>query len=204
MKVYTQGEVDFFCGVYAVLNACRKVICKDYHFSYYGGCAFFRHLMQTVIDAGRMVELLHHGTSLDLMKKLLDTAVAYIFEKTGIRLVYDFPYEKTTETVTKIVAELKEKIRAEAGACIFWVHDTEVDEHWTTVTDVKAGRLKLMDSYNTAYIPVKTCLWLPQKGRCHQRQRAHLFYPRVPKGKTHLMKQGIIFISKAKELDKKD
>ncbi|MBQ4084724.1 MAG: hypothetical protein IJC30_03615 [Alphaproteobacteria bacterium] len=204
MKVYTQGEVDFFCGVYAVLNACRKVICKDYHFSYYGGCAFFRHLIQTVIDAGRMEELLHHGTSLELMKKLLDTAIAYVFEKTGISLTYEFPYEKTTESIENTAKKLKEKIEKEAGACIFWVHDLEMDEHWTTVTDIKAGRFKLMDSYNTPFIPVQSCLWLPERAVCRQRQRGHLFYPRVPKGKTHLMKQGIIFISKSKELDKKD
>lgn len=203
MKVYTQGQVDFFCGIYAVLNACRKAISKEYHFSYYGGCAFFRYLMQTVIDLGRMEELLHHGTNLDLMEHLLNAAVKYVFEKTGIRLVYDFPYKETTESVENVVQTLKEKIKKQDGASIVWIHNEETDEHWTTITDIKTSHFKLMDSYDMPSLSIKTCCWLPEKSICKQRQREHMFYPRVPKGKTHLMKQGIIFISKAKKVDKR-
>ena len=196
MKVYAQGEVDFFCGVYAVLNACRRAISRDYHFSYYGGCAFFRHLMQSVIADGKMEELLHHGTNIELMVFLLDKAVDYIRLKTGIELTYHFPYIDTELSVSEMARDLGEKLKTNASACILWMHDNEVDEHWTTVMSKSGRRFRLLDSYNVPYLDIENCLWLPQRAQRHLRSQTNLFYPRVPKGKVHLMKCGVIFISK--------
>ena len=49
MKAYTQGEIDYFCGVYAVINACRQILKEKKYFSYNDGCLFYQHLMQYLI-----------------------------------------------------------------------------------------------------------------------------------------------------------
>ena len=37
MKPYNQGNVDFFCGIYAVINACRYAGRKYHVFSFKEG-----------------------------------------------------------------------------------------------------------------------------------------------------------------------
>ena len=109
MKPYNQGNVDFFCGIYAVINACRYAGRKYHIFSFKEGCAFYQHMMQFLLDKGLFEEVLYHGSSFEIMQMYLEQACKYMYEHYRLRLFYkrpftwmDMPLERATESSPNI------------------------------------------------------------------------------------------------------
>lgn len=101
MKAYTQGEIDYFCGVYAVINACRQILKGKKYFSYNDGCLFYQHLMQYLIDAGKIGEVLHHGTDYDLILRLVEQGSAMLFRNSALRLAMSFLMLKPSKALMR-------------------------------------------------------------------------------------------------------
>ena len=118
MKAYTQGEIDYFCGVYAVINACRQILKGKKYFSYNDGCLFYQHLMQYLIDAGKIGEVLHHGTDYDLILRLVEQGSAYAFQKFGVKISYELPYAQTVESFDAASKEIDRRLKEENASCI--------------------------------------------------------------------------------------
>ncbi|MBO4626160.1 MAG: hypothetical protein J5679_02715, partial [Alphaproteobacteria bacterium] len=71
MKAYYQGEIDYFCGVYAIINSVRIASLGIHTFTYEESCAFFQHLITFLYNNDKFLSVLKHGTSNKLMYELL-------------------------------------------------------------------------------------------------------------------------------------
>ncbi len=63
IKPYQQGTIDYFCAVYAVINAFRWVAKDLKKLSYAEGCLFYQYLISFLLKKGLFEEVLQHGTS---------------------------------------------------------------------------------------------------------------------------------------------
>lgn len=179
MKAYNQGNVDFFCAVYAVINACRLAMRKHKKLDFFEGCAFYQHLMQALIDKGLIEEVLHQGSNYEVMQMLLEEARAYLYAKFELKLLFKRPFVCTSEPVSRVMSKVRTFLgRNNHVACVMRFFNTGVLDHWSVVRRGYGLRLKLMDSYNYPEINVRACAWAPYR----------------KDGKNYIAKEGIILI----------
>ena len=183
MKAYTQGNVDFFCSVYAIINACRLAM-KDYkHLDFFEGCAFYQYMMQGLIDKGLLEEVLYKGSDYEIMMMLLARARGYLHDKYGLQLIYKRPFIDTKIPVERALKIISQYLgRNDNAACIMRFFNPGVLDHWSVIRRAYGLTLKLMDSYNYPEMDIKKCKWAPY----HK------------DGRNYLAKEGVIFIKVAK------
>ncbi len=195
MKAYTQGEIDYFCGVYAVINACRQILKGKKYFSYNDGCLFYQHLMQYLIDAGKIGEVLHHGTDYDLILRLVEQGNAYAFQKFGVKISYELPYAQTVESFDAASKEIDRRLKEENASCIIRINNTEVGDHWSVMLQkTSSGKIKLFDSYAYNGFYSSRAVWLPENPILKKTDANPTGVPKPPKGITYVTKHGLIFL----------
>ena len=158
MKPYNQGNVDFFCGIYAVINACRYAGRKYHVFSFKEGCAFYQHMMQFLLDKGLFEEVLYHGSSFEIMQMYLEQARKYMYEHYRLRLFYKRPFtwmDVPVERATKVIAK------------------------YLTVP-FPLSRFKLFDSYLYPHLDVGSCRWERGKKCSYVPREGIIFVKIVP------------------------
>jgi hypothetical protein len=179
MRPYNQGNIDRFCAVYAVINACRRAVHKHHKFGFEEGCAFYENMMQFLIDSGLIEDVLYNGSSYEVMTKLLDQAKAYLKEKYGFRLHYKRPFVDTKLSVGKVLKLIRHFLkRNDNSSCIIRFFNMGVWDHWSVIRRGHGLRLKLFDSYHYPELHINECLWGPYKKDGH----------------NYLAKEGIILI----------
>ena len=67
MKAYTQGEIDYFCAIYSIINSARFAARNIRRLSFMESCKFYQHMMQYLYDHGKLLDVLYHGTEYDLI-----------------------------------------------------------------------------------------------------------------------------------------
>lgn len=195
MKAYTQGEIDYFCGVYAIINACRRMMSRRRPFSYNDGCLFYQHLMDRLIADGRIAEVLHHGTDYDLLDSLLEEARAYMHETFGARLVFDRPYAGTDKTLEQAAREIGETLKNPLNSYIIRFNNREVGDHWSVIAGKSREKFSLFDSYAYPAINLKTSSWIPENVPLKITEKNPTGAPQPPKGATYIVKHGLFFLS---------
>ena len=183
MKPYNQGNVDFFCGIYAVINACRYAGRKYHIFSFKEGCAFYQHMMQFLLDKGLFEEVLYHGSSFEIMQMYLEQACKYMYEHYRLRLFYKRPFtwmDMPLERATRVIAKY---LTAPNTAAIIRFENKDCGYHWSIIRAVPfpLSRFKLFDSYLYPHLDTGSCRW--EKGKkC-----------------SYVPREGIIFVKIAPE-----
>ena len=194
MKAYLQGHIDYFCGVYAVINSCRRVLRKDKIFSYNDGCLFYQNLMGFLMEEGKLDEVLHHGTDFDLIMNMAEQGQRYVEETFGTKISFTRPYTETHLPPADVFDELA-ALSNEKTSCIIRLSNKDVGDHWSVVSGKTAhGKIKLFDSYGYDSFDLKTTLWLPDGIAAKQTPANPTGMPKPPKGKTYVAKQGLIFV----------
>lgn len=199
MKAYTQGEVDYFCGVYAVINACRRVLRGTKHLSYNDGCLFYQYLMQYLIDQGKISEVLRHGTDYELILRLAEQGSDYVFKTFGVKITLDRPYDKTSKSPEAVTDEIASFLKRGGTSCIIRLNNGDVGDHWSVIEEKTAGgKIKLFDSYAYGGFSVKKSVWLPEDLKLKQTDDNPTGVPKPPKGMTYLTKCGLILLTAGK------
>lgn len=184
MKAYYQGEVDYFCAVYAIINSVRLASVKYHRFSFKEGCQFYQYMIQYLYDTNRFLEVLYHGTSFTLMDELLGVAKKYLYETYRLKLYYKHPLKFRDYPVKDVSRYIGAYLSREGNSCIFRLHNNDVGDHWSVIRQ-KGSRyiLKLFDSYFYEKIDVKQATW-----ECYAND-----------GLCHLAREGLIFIKVKKD-----
>lgn len=91
MRAYYQGEIDYFCAVYAIINACRHAAIGKHRFGFREGCRFYQHMMQWLFDHEHLIPVMYHGTDFELMGELLKVAKSILRKIMGCACTSSVP-----------------------------------------------------------------------------------------------------------------
>lgn len=178
MKAYYQGEVDYFCAIYAIINSCRIAASRYHRFSFKEGCRFYQYMMQYLYDRNLLLEVLYKGTCYDLMRDLLGKAREYMLENYNLSLHYKRPFKNKEISLEKAAQMLGLYLKKKDTACVMRLHNDDVGDHWSVVKQKARNKLKLFDSYFYPDVNIAKATWESYK----------------PDGLTHIVKEGLIFI----------
>ena len=142
-------------------------LCRTkYHiFSFKEGCEFYQYMMQFLIDKGLIEEVLHHGSSFEIMQMYLEEARKYMLEHYGLRLLFKRPFtwlDMPVKRATKVIAKY---LRQTNTASIIRFENKDCGDHWSMIKSVPSHLKKFMlfDSYLYSHLEVETCQW--EKGK---------------------------------------
>ncbi len=195
IKAYQQGTIDYFCGVYAIINAFRQAAQDQKKLSFREGCLFYQHLIKYLIKKDRFKEVLCHGTDCDLLSDLLKKADRYTQKNFGVSLNFKIPYAKTRKEPQKVIDEIKDFLERKHTAWIIRLNNQTTGDHWSVGTKITPdGTVCLFDSYGAKQFDVKKSLWVPPIKESDKTPDNPTGMPNPPKGKTLLLKEGQILI----------
>lgn len=193
MKAYTQGEIDYFCGVYAIINACRYMMRKERRFSYKDGCLFYQHMMEYLIDHEHIQEVLHHGTDYDLIMEFLAEAQKYVLKTFDYELSYSRPYAGTEKPLEEVTEEIGQYLKNDKTAYIIRLSNKEIGDHWSVVIEkTPRNKFKLFDSYAYPAFDLKKSVWIPENVKAKITDENPTGAPQPPKNVTYVVKHGLI------------
>lgn len=179
LKAYYQGEIDYFCAIYAIINTIRLAAVRYHRFSFKEGCRFYQHMVQYLFDRGKFLEVLYSGTSLELMDELLGEARKYLFDVFGLKMRWKYPLKCKDMSVVRAGEYIGHYLSRRDTSCIMRLHNKDVGDHWSVVRKrAFSYKLRLFDSYFYPGIDVKKSTWEPY---CDD-------------GLHHIVKSGVIFI----------
>ena len=196
MKPYQQGAIDYFCGVYAVINAFRHAARGRAELSYTDGCAFYQYLITRLIKSDRFEEVLRHGTDAELLEKLLKKADGYVRREYGLKIDYSAPYADTDKDVLTAVEEIGKFLKQDGTAWLLRMNNKSLGDHWSVATTVCSdGKVALFDSYGAKSFDANKAVWTPPVKEKDRTPDNPSGMPIPPRGKTMLLKEGQFLIA---------
>lgn len=181
MQAYHQGTIDYFCAVYAIINASRLLLNEEnIRFSYERGCHFYQHLMTFLHEQGHFMTVLTSGTDYPLMDKLLKEASDYLFKHYRYRLLFSYPFHRKKTKIGDLLREVEAFFNQPRQACIMRYHNFVEGDHWNVPRIITKNThiLKFWDQVETTF-HVEDLTLKPYKRD----------------GLTHLAKRGIIYLT---------
>lgn len=180
MKPYNQGNVDFFCGIYAVMNACRFAGRKYHTFTFNQGCEFYQHMMQFLINNNLLEEVLYHGSSFEIMQMYLAEARDYLHEKYGLKLYFKRPFLWVDMPVKQASSMIAKYLRRENTAAIIRFENKDCGDHWSMIQKCPypLNKFKLLDSYLYPHLDINSCRWHKDK-KCSYVPREGIVFVKV-------------------------
>ncbi len=196
MKPYQQGTIDYFCGVYAVINVFRHAARSRAELSYAGGCAFYQDLIKRLIKFDRFEEVLRHGTDAELLEKLLKKADGYVRRAYGLKIDFSAPYADTGKDVLTAVNEIGKFLKQSNTAWLLRMNNKALGDHWSVATTVYSnGKVALFDSYGAKSFDANKAVWTPPVKEKDRTLDNPSGMPIPPRGKTMLLKEGQFLIA---------
>jgi hypothetical protein len=159
MKAYTQGEIDYFCAIYAIINSARFAAQAFHKFSFIESCRFYQHLMQYLYDRGELLNVLYHGTEYGLMDELLGAADKYLSEKYKIRLLWTHPFGGRDLSLTRAYLFIRKYLASSNASCIIRLNNRAVGDHWSVIEKLDSPFFSLFDSYAYKGMDFKKSIW---------------------------------------------
>jgi len=187
MKAYTQGEIDYFCGVYAIINSVRFAAAGFHKFTFHQSCEFYQHLVRWLYDRGEFLNVLDHGTSYELMDRMLAAANEYLVAKYKFRLLWTHPFSNRDLSLTRAYLFIKKYLAGDATSCLIRLDNRVVGDHWSVIENLNRPFFNLFDSYSYAGMDFRHSLW--DDG---------LSTPTADPSATRINKNGIILIKAVK------
>lgn len=195
IKAYQQGTIDYFCGVYAIINAFRQAAQNQKKLSYREGCLFYQHLIKHLIKKDRFKEVLCHGTDCDLLSDLLKKADRYTQKNFGLSITFETPYAHMRKNPQTVINEIKDFLEQENTAWIIRLNNQSLGDHWSVGTKITPnGIVRLFDSYGAKQFDAKKSLWVPPIKEADKTPDNPTGMPNPPRGKTLLLKEGQVLI----------
>lgn len=195
MKAYQQGTIDYFCGVYAIINAFRCAAQHQKELTYREGCLFYQRLIKFLIKKDCFKEVLCHGTDCALLADLLKKADRYTRKNFGLAMDFQTPYAKTKKSPQEVVNEIGDYLKQEQTAWIIRLNNRNLGDHWSVGTSVTHhGTVNLFDSYGCTRFDANKAVWVPPIKKSDITPDNPTGMTEPPKGKTLLLKEWQILI----------
>ena len=187
-KPYQQGSVDYFCGVYSILNAFRWAAQDFKRLTYTQGCLFYQDLVSFLLKKEMFTRVLERGTPDAWLVELLGEADLYSRKKFKLALNFECPYVDTEKSVPEALAEIGDFLEREHTAWIVSLYNKTLGSHYTVGTKIVGRRVDLFDSCGGSICHTDHAIWGPKikKGESA---------PCPPKGKMYLFKPGQVLIT---------
>ena len=195
IKPYKQGTIDYFCGVYAIINAFRWAA-KDFKtISDQEGCLFYQYLISYLLKKGSFEEVLHHGTSCKLLSKIIKRADKYTRTTFSLSLNVETPFVHTKKDIPAALSEIGSFLKKADTAWIIRLNNQKIGDHWSVGTEITEKKeIRLFDSYNYPGFDANEAVWTPPVKDENKTPDNPTGMPVPPKGKTFLLKKGQILI----------
>lgn len=191
MQAYHQGTIDFFCAIYAIINASRLLLNDvNIRFSYERGCHFYQHMMSYLHEKGHFINVLTGGTDYPLMDELLQEASKYLAKHYHYELTFSYPFHRKKTKIADLMQQVEAFFNQPGQACIMRYHNFVEGDHWNVPRIITKNThvLKFWDRIETTF-QVEELTLKPYKRD----------------GLTHLAKRGVIYLTlqKVKKLKNK-
>lgn len=190
-KIAYQGTLDYFCGIYAVINAVGLACASFRVFSAREKEELFRYFLKYLLSKGMLEQVIEHGTTCLLEEKYLRLAQLYMKEKYNILIQWKklSSLEKWRNlNFEQAFYILSRWIKRKDHSCIVRVDTLETGDHWTVFKRVKFPVCYLVDSYHFLKINFTNLAWKPRR--------------RKKIKETQIMREGIFFITAKKSASK--
>ena len=187
-KPYQQGSVDYFCGIYATINAFRWAARDFKLLTYTQGCSLYQDLMTFLLKNEMFTRVLERGTPDAWLMKILREADRYTRKKFKLALNFECPYAETEKSVPEVLGEIGDFLEREHTAWIISLYNKTLGSHYTVGTKVVGRRVNLFDSCGGSICHTDHAIWGP---KIEKDESA----PCPPKGKMYLFKPGQVLIT---------
>lgn len=176
-----QGTLDYFCGIYAVINAIGVASSKFKVLTYTEKCDFFRYFLLRLQKERILDRVIRRGSSCDLEEEYLVWAQKYMRKKHKVLVQWRkiSSFKKWAHlNFENVLSLLAYWTKEEGHACVVRVKNKKMGDHWTVFKKVKFPICYLSDSYR--FLKLK-------------------FKKKDKKQDTQMMKKGI-FLIRAKKM----
>lgn len=159
MKPYRQGDIDFFCAIYSIINSVRFACMKFQDFNYDNACEFYQHLMQYLYDSDGLQLVLYRGTEYDMMNELLNVADIYLRDKYRIRLLFTAPFKTRDLSLANAFLFIRKYLSRPNTSCIVRIENRVTADHWTVINKTENKFFGLFDSTGYGGMNFGKSLW---------------------------------------------
>ena len=196
IKPYQQGTIDYFCGVYAVINAFRWAA-KEYRiFTYEESCLFYQNLISFLLKKDFFEEVLHHGSSCEILSKIIKRSDKYIRKNFSLSLNVEALFIHTQSGVPEALNKIRFFLEKPNTAWIIRLNNQKLGDHWSVGTEItEKRRVRLFDSYGYAGFDANKAVWTPAVKESDKTPDNPTGMPVPPKGKTYLLKEGQLLLT---------
>jgi hypothetical protein len=152
---YQQGELDYFCGLYAIINALRLGVAPVRPLSTVECSQLFRHGLAYLNERGRLPSCRRSGLAVRLWHRLAAELAAEASIKTALRIPISRPFSKARRPTLGEVLALIETMINERSPVLLLLEAT--NRHFTVVSGYTRTRLRLFDSSGQSWINRSSC-----------------------------------------------
>jgi hypothetical protein len=152
IQPYRQGDLDYLCGVHAIVNAFYAVFpdMKERQAQ-----RLFRGLLEEVVRKRRNpLQIAWRGIDAALVRQLTIFAANRVGQERSVAVDVSRPFRRKDVRLQTLVQKLREHT-AEGGVAVLSMRDNS--SHWTVAEKVTRKKITLFDSYGRKAIPLKKC-----------------------------------------------
>ena len=179
-----QGSLDYFCGIYAVINAIGFASSSFKVLTFKEKCDFFQYIMLYLLDKKILERVIKKGSPCALEERYLMLAQKYMKEKHHI--LVQWRKLSSIAVQQKLDCEdasfvLRRWLKKERHSCIVRVKTNKMGDHWTVFRKIKFPACYLLDSYHFLKLRLANFRWRSRtKAKTNQ--------------EVQIMKQGIFLV----------
>jgi hypothetical protein len=152
IKPYCQGDLDYLCGIHAIVNALYAVLpdLKERRAE-----QLFRELLQEVARRRKNpLQIAWRGMDPSLVRHLITFAADLIAKERSVTVDVSRPLQRKRVRLETLVQQLREHT-AEGGVAVLAMRDKS--SHWTVVVKVTRKKIRLFDSNGRKAIRLNKC-----------------------------------------------
>jgi hypothetical protein len=151
-RPYRQGDLDYLCGVYSVVNAARRVLAPAIQLRGSEARLLFQHLL-LALD-GRLKRSVTDGQSEGDMVRLLNVASMWVAACYQRKVTLQRPFRQRSRVKSsELLSTLRQHLAGDRTAAI-----VGLCEHWSVVARLDRRHLILFDSWQLHKIPFAHCV----------------------------------------------
>jgi hypothetical protein len=161
-----QGSLDGLCGIYAIINACNRMI--EGRLDYRTRSNLFCKLTSLLDDGRPIGEIVHDGIDFEKLGELIDVAGRALALDYKIAIKRSVPWETKKGRLNDFWRDLRKHVNPSKGRVALLGIEGK-HSHWTVVTRVTDKSLGLADSSELKRLDKSNCSLTTKK--------VHQLYP---------------------------
>jgi hypothetical protein len=156
MKPFTQGSLEYTCGLYAIVNSIRMATLNHRRLSNAHWIELYFALTEAADEKlGGTGSIIREGLTSTELKVLLRAANRWMLAATKVKVVWRKPYRVGETPATREYLRTLRRHLSAGGTAILSVSTGE--EHWTCLHGMTARSFTLCDSDGMTSLPI-SCL----------------------------------------------